>query len=359
MSQQPQTKIALQHTQTVVHAILEKRKKQIAQVLSSEPRAERLILSGMIAVAEMRDSAQCDPVSIARSVMQAAMLGIDLTAGLGEGWLIKYGNQCTLSPGYRCWQRAAQSAGYDVVFDVVREGDEFEIKKIPPSIMHKQKLDKKGEIIGAYAAAYKQGTPAMQPSLLHSVEWCSKDELEQAHNASKSPNSPAWVNWGSRMNRKLPLVRIVKDLPVDWTGRNAKLIEVERISNQGGGYDIDFDDNDSIINGSITNEPQPEESRQTKTKELMEKRRNNKNNKDYDITTGEVFEEKDYPQQETKMSEGLKAALAGIEMSASWAQLNRMTGQINKLKGEEKAIASKAYSERKAVVDIEREPGFD
>ena len=358
MAQQPQKQTTLQLTQSTVKAILEKRKKQIASVLSSEPRAERLILSGMIAVAEMRDSQQCDPLSIARSIIQAAMLGIDLTAGLGEGWLIKYGNQCTLSPGYRCWQRAAQSAGYDIIFDVVRDGDEFDLKKIPPSITHKQNLDKKGEIIGGYAAAYKKGTPAFTPELLHSVEWCSVDELEQAHAASKSPNSPAWANWASRMNRKLPLVRLVKDLPVDWTGRNAKLIEVDRISNQGGGYDIDFDDSETITNGGcISHEPQPEDAKQEKTKALLEKRKNTNNGFNYNKKTGEVLEQQ--PVSKDHMSEELKSVLTGIEMTETWGQLNRMVSQINKLKGAEKTIATTAYSERKAVVDSYREPGAD
>ena len=152
MAQQPQTQISLRHTQTMVKTALDQRKKQLASILSSEPRAERLIMSGMIAVAEMRDAQMCDPVSIARAITQAAMLGIDLTAGLGEGFLIKYGNQCTLSPGYRCWQRAAQSAGYDVVFDVVREGDTFDFCQLPPTTTHAPKLDKQGDIIGAYAA---------------------------------------------------------------------------------------------------------------------------------------------------------------------------------------------------------------
>lgn len=274
MAQQPQAQASLQSVQQSVKAILDLRKKQLTAILSSTPRAERLIVSGLIAVAEMKDKDQqpiahlCDPVSIARAITQAALLEIDLTSGLGEGWLIKYGNQCTLSIGYRAWQRAAQSGGFDVAFDVVREGDQFEFKKFPAHLSHSPALDgNRGDIRGAYAVASKDGR-------IYSVEWCTPEDIEQARKSSKSANGPAWNNWEDRMARKLPLTRLVKDLPLDWTGRNGKLREVDEIAERGGGYDVDFDDPTLVIEGGQKNAlPAPEAAPQSKTQALLESRK--------------------------------------------------------------------------------------
>lgn len=266
------------------HGYLVKRREQLVSIVGSERRVERLITSGMIAAAEMRDSKgapcvhQCEPMSIARSIMQAAMLGIDLTSGLGEGWLIKYGAQCTLSPGYRCWQRAAHSAGFDVVFDVVREGDHFKMSVLPLAVEFNPKPDRSGRIVGAFAAVYRQGRPAKTPELLYTVEWCSEDELQAQRASSKAPDSPAWKRWEDRMHRKLPLVRAVKDLPIDWSGRNAKLLETEAVSAEGGGYDSDFDDVSAIVDGgALDKPPQPEDAVSSKTERMLEERRRKPN----------------------------------------------------------------------------------
>jgi recombinational DNA repair protein RecT len=263
---------------------LVKRRAQLASIVGSDRRVDRLITSGMIAAAEMRDKNgvpcvhQCEPMSIARSIMQAAMLGIDLTAGLGEGWLIKYGNQCTLSTGYRCWQRAAHNAGFDAVFDVVREGDHFKMSVLPLAVEFNPKPDRTGRIVGAFAAVYHQGRPSKTPELLYSVEWCSEDDLQAQRASSKAPDSPAWKRWEDRMHRKLPLVRAVKDLPIDWSGRSAKLLETEAISEGGGGYDSDFDDVASVVDGgALDRPPQPEDSTASKTERLLEERRRRKN----------------------------------------------------------------------------------
>jgi recombinational DNA repair protein RecT len=264
---------------SVVHEYLKKRIPQLKEILGTDQRVNRLLMSGMIAAAEMKDKNgvpcinQCDAMSVARSIMQAAMLGIDLTAGLGEGWLIKYGDQCTLSAGYRCWQRAAHAAGFDVVFDVVRDGDHFKMSALPLSVEFLPKPDKGGKIIGAFAAVYYRGRPAKTPELLYSVEWCSEDELQKQRDSSKSPDSPAWKRWEDRMHRKLPLVRAVKDLPIDWTGRT-KLLEVDALSESGGGYDTDFDAIDSVVDGGeLARPPLPEDAKTTKTEKLLEERR--------------------------------------------------------------------------------------
>jgi phage RecT family recombinase len=278
MAQAPQKALATQSTQQSVQAILEYRKSQLASIIGSDSRVERIIMSGMIAVAEMVGSGECDPVSIARAITQAAMLGIDLSAGLGEGWLIKHGNQCVLYPGYRSWQRAAQASGLDIVAGVVRDGDDFFLSKLPPKISHAPRLECDGDVIGAYAAAYRKASKGELPfsdELLHSVEWCSRKDLDAAHTQSKSPNSPAWSKWEDRMNRKLPLTRLVKDLPVDWTDRTAKkLIEVEEISERGGGYDTDFDaPGDVVAGGSLAPAPRPENAPQGKTQQLLSERK--------------------------------------------------------------------------------------
>ena len=366
MAQAPQVQLALQDVQNRVRSILDQRKAQLVNLMQSDARAERLVISGLIAVAEMKDKEgnpiahQCDPVSIARSIVQSALLGIDLTAGLGEGWLIKYGNQCTLQPGYRSWQRAAQAQGFDVVFDTVREGDEFDISRIPPAISHKYGIrskDGRGKVIGAYAAAYKDGK-------LLATEWCDLEDLEAAHVASKSPNSPAWKNWEDRMQRKLPLVRLVKDLPIDWTGRNAKLREVDAIAERGGGYDVDFDIVDGVVSGAITSGsvPQPEDAVQSSTAKLLAKR----NAKEPSAPTGTEFFAEEPPHdpvtgevKESPRSEALVNVLAGIANADNSQRLMSVLPQIKKLANGEKEIASNEYRGKQHELDAKREPGSD
>lgn len=263
----------LQRLQVELSALLEKRKAQIVALCGNQQTA-RLVTSAMIAAAENERIAQCDPRSILRSIAQAAMLEIDLANGLGEGWLVPFKGKCTLMPGYRGWERRAQAEGFRILADVVYSGDRFKFSQVPKHVEHEPMLTgTRGDFLGAYAVAYREGS-----NEIYDATWVYADEIKKSMDLALSrmdnPGASPWNTWPDRMRRKLAIARLCKDLPFA-SPVAKKLIQVDADAERGGGFDPDLDDIDGIVDqGQLPrNELAALPAAQSKTTELLEKRR--------------------------------------------------------------------------------------
>lgn len=111
--------------------------------------------------------------------------------------------------GYR---RIAAKHGIVIVADVVREGDEFDYSKVPPRLTHKPApLGKeRGEIIGAYAVAYRGDRLVAAPEVME------PEEIEKVRAVSRTATSEygPWVNWWDRMAAKTVARRLFGQLPL-------------------------------------------------------------------------------------------------------------------------------------------------
>jgi len=169
---------------------------------------------------------QCQPASIARALFSCAQIGLYPDPTLGMAYLVKYGTECTLVPGYRGLIDLMRRAGNvkRVEAQVVIEGDEFDAAYgTSPHIIHKPSDMKTrpevddDNLIAAYAIArFADGS--------HQFEIVDKAELFKIRNTSKAKNGP-WRQWFGEMLRKSGVRRLAKYVPLD--PRLAAAIEVD------------------------------------------------------------------------------------------------------------------------------------
>ena len=100
---------------------------QIAKALPKHFAPDRMI---RIATTELRKNPklrECDPWSVVASVIQCAQLGLEPGSGLGHAYLVPYGKECTMIPGYKGLAELARRSGAvsSVTAVLVYEGDEF------------------------------------------------------------------------------------------------------------------------------------------------------------------------------------------------------------------------------------------
>jgi recombination protein RecT len=150
--------------------------------------------------------------SLLDSVRQAATLRLEPTGILGEGYLIKYGNEAQFEPGYRGLMKLARrSAQIDTIdAHVVYDGDEFDIQYgTTPAIVHRPALKDRGNYLGAYAWARLTSGELV-------IEYMPVAEIELVRKVSRNgtgDNSP-WVKWWDQMAVKTVLKRLMKRLPL-------------------------------------------------------------------------------------------------------------------------------------------------
>lgn len=111
--------------------------------------------------------------------------------------------------GYR---KIAAKHGITIVADVVRAGDQFDYSKVPPALTHKPAPlgQERGEIVGAYAVAYRDGRLVAAPEVME------PDEIEKVRAVSRAAKSEygPWVNWWDRMAAKTVARRLFGQLPL-------------------------------------------------------------------------------------------------------------------------------------------------
>lgn len=110
-----------------MQAFLEKNKAAIFQALPrhlTPDRMMRVMLTNFRRVPKLLD---CTPESLFASVTQAASLGLETDGILGQAYLVPFGDECTLIPGYKglitLCRRSRQISTFDV--QSVRKGDQF------------------------------------------------------------------------------------------------------------------------------------------------------------------------------------------------------------------------------------------
>lgn len=142
-------------------------KLQIAQAVPKHLTAERMIQLATTVVSRNTDLKSCTPASVIGAVMNAAMLGLDITPQFGQAYFVPYNNskagvkECQFMVGYRGWiQLFRRSNEISTIYaEVVREGDEFSVEYgLNMTLVHKPNLAKRGKLIAVYAVVkYKDG----------------------------------------------------------------------------------------------------------------------------------------------------------------------------------------------------------
>lgn len=177
--------------------------------------AERFVQMSIVAFttsSQRTKLEKCTVESFYRSVIEAANYGYALDGK--NAYPIPYGNEITCSFDYKALVTAARRAGSirDARMQVVHKNDEFDWYEENGSIKYRFRIAEdeanRGDIRGAYAVV-------ILPDGTTRFEYMSRKELDKVRKASKSPDSPAWVNWPDRMFGKAVLKRALQGLDLD------------------------------------------------------------------------------------------------------------------------------------------------
>lgn len=107
-------------------AMLEKFKPEVARALPAHLSADRML---RIATTEFRKNPkleQCDPVSVFAAVIMASQLGLE-PGILGQSYLVPYGRECQLIPGWQGLNDLVSRSGRATSWTgAVYKGDEFD-----------------------------------------------------------------------------------------------------------------------------------------------------------------------------------------------------------------------------------------
>jgi recombination protein RecT len=174
-------------------------------------RPDRLKLVALTAFTRTPALWTCEPVSIARAIVEAGQLGLEPTGLLGGAYLVPRGGQATLLVGYRGLVMLAMRSQLvqRVEARVVRAKDTFDYGYgLEPFLHHvPSQDDDPGAYTGAYAVIfYRDGS--------RQFDYMSIAEIEAIRGRSASPTAGPWVSDYAEMCKKTPLRRLMKMAPL-------------------------------------------------------------------------------------------------------------------------------------------------
>jgi recombination protein RecT len=197
-----------------LRVFLESARDRLAEALPRHLGPERLIQLVSAMAFENPKLAECDQGSVLASLLKAASLGLDLTTGMMEGYLIPRWNKhagrhvCTFMVGYQGLVKLARQAGCRGIRSaVVYQNDTFTYRYDPELVLqHIPATGPRGGIVGVYATG-------QTPDGTHIVEYLSAEEVEAVRARSQSPDEGPWRTDWAEMARKTALKRLCKALP--------------------------------------------------------------------------------------------------------------------------------------------------
>lgn len=194
-----------------VRDLLEKAKPQLALALPKHLTADRLLRVALTAVQRTPDLLNCDRLSLLGAIMQAAQLGLEPDGVLGHAYLVPFGSQVQLIPGYKGLIALARRSGEisSIAAHVVYERDQFIYAYgLDEKLIHvPAATDERGKAVYAYAVArFKDGG--------HAFEVMSFQQIEAIRKLSRAATRGPWVTHWDEMARKTVIRRLAKYLPL-------------------------------------------------------------------------------------------------------------------------------------------------
>lgn len=192
--------------------------------------ADRLINLALLTATKSPELLECSPASIVQAVRQSAALGLEVGGPLGEAYIVKFGKQAQLIPGYRGYVTLALRTGkvLDVASYLVYKDDEFSVEYgLSPDVVHKPKLDgarKDEDIVAAYMVA-------ILDSRIKKFEVMTRAEIDKVRASSRSKDSGPWKDWYPEQAKKTVVRRGSKLLPL--SSEFSEAVELENRAEVG------------------------------------------------------------------------------------------------------------------------------
>ena len=232
---------------------LEKSLPNIKAVAASHLNPERVVKVVLGAASRSPFILECTPLSVVKSVLQAAELGLEPGSALGEFWLVPFKNTKTGQyeaqgiPGYRGLIALARRSGEIGMLyaECVFEGDTFEVELgLNPTMRHvpdwaSEAQGNPAKLLFVYAVAvFKDGT--------RQFVVMPRKEVLGIMGRSKAKGSGPWQTDFNEMAKKTAIRRLSKYLPL--SAQMARALELQARAEAG-----DFD-SPEVLDGEVVPE---------------------------------------------------------------------------------------------------------
>ena len=200
-------------------------KAQLAMALPRHITPDRLIRVALTAVQKTPKLLECDQTSLFAAIIAAAQLGLEPDGALGQAWLVPYGNQVQLIPGYRGLLALVRRSGELSTVEVraVHAKDTFRFQYGLNSVLEHDPCEPRdaddtdfdpGQLVAVYAIARLKDS---------GIQWevMRRHEVEAIRKASPHGKSGAWVSHYDEMAKKTVLRRLSKLLPMSIEAQTA------------------------------------------------------------------------------------------------------------------------------------------
>jgi len=218
--------------QPTIRDMLETKRPEIKELLPVHVNANRFIKSALICISQNQVLQKCSPASLFLCVVDAAELGLDFTKAKGHAYMVPFFNnkkgvyEAQFMPGYRGLIDLARRSGSvkKIEAHLVYEKDKFSLKYgVESTIIHEPLLiGDRGKVIGAYAVAFFADT-------LPQFEYMTAADIDAIKARSKAATKGPWVTDSGEMQRKTPIRRLSKLIPIspDYQDKWDKAIEAD------------------------------------------------------------------------------------------------------------------------------------
>jgi len=282
---------------------MDKFKPQLALALPKHLAADRMARLALTAFSTSEKLQQCDPKSIAASIMTAGQLGLEPGVN-GAGFLVPYGRTCTFVPGWKGLVDLVARSGRGTVFTGVIFKDQqytFSDGARRDLIIHNETdLDDPADITHAYAIGWVKDAamPVIELWRVSKIEK-HRDKYNKVGKAHYS-----FRDW-EMYCRKVPLLQVLKYMPCSVEVANA--MAVSNASESGRGVTIE----NGIV---IDNDTHGTESIDTTTGEIITEKKTDTKKIEQDkpeIKSEEIQAKSDEPSPEEQ--EAIRQQLIAIK----------------------------------------------
>lgn len=210
---------------------MDKLKPQMALALPKHLTADRMARLALTAFSTTPKLQECDPKTIAASIMTAGQLGLEPGVN-GAGFLVPYGRTCTFVPGWKGLVDLVSRSGRGAVFTgVIFKDQEYTFidgARRDLIIHNETDLDSPEDITHAYAIGWVKD--ASMPIIeLWRVSKIRKHRDKYNKQGTKHYSYRDWEMYA----RKVPLLQVLKYMPCSIEMQNAIAISDAAESGRG------------------------------------------------------------------------------------------------------------------------------
>lgn len=246
------------------HMMLQNSKGQIAAALPKHMDPDRMLRVALTCFRTNPLLKNCAPASIIKCFVESSQLGLE-PGVQGQAYLVPFGSECTLIPGYRGLLKLARQSDEIALIDAytVYEGDEFDVELgSTPRLVHKPKFQ--SENATHYYAICRLKTGDFQFVIK------SKEQIEKHRDRySKQPKGSAWGSSFDEMALKTCLRNLCKRIPQSIELIQALAHEQQTIEADFFDADTAKDTREKILNAPNTPVPGEEEAIREKFRALV------------------------------------------------------------------------------------------